>query len=46
MSAMPVTLESDGDCIANTKENLVKQNIKKESLVAVYQVVAKPQTYM
>ena len=44
MSARPVSVEPAGDCMATTKENWIKQNIKKESLVDVYQVVAKPRT--
>ena len=41
MSARPVSVASDGDCMANTRI-WIKQHIKKESNVAVYQVVAKP----
>ena len=44
MSARPVSVASDGDCMANTKDSLVPvgfNNIQK-SHVAVYQVVAKP----
>ena len=46
MSARPVSVASDGDCMANTKENLDETKHKKESNVAVYQVVAKPRTYL
>ena len=49
MSARPVIVASDGDCMANTKDNLfpvgLNKTSKKISLVmAVYQVVAKPPT--
>ena len=46
MSAGPVTLASDGDCMANTKDNIfpvgLNETLKKKSNVAVYQVVTKP----
>ena len=49
VSARPVIVASDGDCMANTKDNLfpvgLNKTSKKISLVmAVYQVVAKPPT--
>ena len=46
MSAGHVTVVSDGDCMANTKENIfpvgLSKTLQKKSNVAVYQVVAKP----
>ena len=44
MSAGHVTVVFDGDCMANTKENVfpvgLNKTLQKKSNVAVYQVVA------
>ena len=43
MSARPVSVASDGDCMAKTKENLFPGGLNKTSKEKpVYQVVAKP----
>ena len=49
VSARPVSVASDGDCMANAKKNLFpvglnKTSKKKNLVIAVYQVVAKPPT--
>ena len=48
MSARPVSIASDGDCMTNTKENLFPDGLnktsKKKSNVAVHQVVVKRRT--
>ena len=46
MSAGPVSVASDRDCMANTKENIfpvgLNKTLQEKSNVVVYQVVAKP----